>query len=80
MRKEDVDRVERDREEMVCQEAGRGSNPDSSSLMMEKKRTAKRAYPDRRETGPLIHSPPHSKYLKHPVRRTASSSSRKNVQ
>lgn len=26
------------------------------------------------ETGPLIHSPPHSKYLKHPVLRTWSSS------
>lgn len=30
---------------------------------------------DKRETGPLTHSPPRSKYLKQPVRRTASSSS-----
>jgi hypothetical protein len=30
-----------------------------------------RTNPERRDTGPLMHSPPSSKYLKHPKRRTA---------
>jgi hypothetical protein len=30
--------------------------------------------PESRDTGPCIHSPPSSKYLKHPVRRTSNSS------
>jgi len=36
-------------------------------------------YPDRRETGPLIHSPPNSKYLMQPSRRIERFSSMKRL-
>ena len=72
------DSVERDREEMVGKKTARGCYTAGTwiSLQDQNWNDSKRTNPERRDIGPFKHSPPHSKYLKHPVCNTCSSSSR----
>ena len=74
------DSIERYREEMVCKKTGRWCYAAGTRLLTYNEsgnwNENKRTNPERRDTGPFTHSPPHSKYLKQPVCNTCSSSSR----
>ena len=78
MGEHDPDSVERDREEMIGKKTARGCYTAGTRINLQDQNWSniKRTNPERRDTGPFTHSPPHSKYLKHPVCNTCSSSSR----
>ncbi len=72
--KDDPDGVHGHREEMIEEQDGIWCETSVFRHYMRGKKDARKreeTHPESNETGPRMHSPPRSKYLKHPVRRMA---------
>lgn len=80
VREHDPDGVERDREEVPEEHRGRGYDAACLVSRMVRGRSYGWTYPARSETGPSTQSPPRSKYLKQPTRRTSRDSSGRRCQ